>query len=365
MLENTYSKLAKFLTKQKNNEVSLSFDQINDIIKPESLPPSAYKHQAFWANTNSHQISKSILKERWVIVSPKKDILKDKVVKFCKLPEIKSINNELKRFDSLTNSQLSNFFRCSTQGGIRKSNLTNTIVIIFSYDSIYKDRWDSNGILWYTGQGEFGDQKMTNNNKILNETRFNGTPVFLFYKLDKKYYYEGEVKLIDAPILTNELDKDEKIVRKVFKFPFKRVNEYVYSYIAEMDIVKVEKKEEKELEKISIEDLRKLAEKASKNCSKKIINVATRQYQRNPIIAEYVKRRAKGICNLCGKEAPFLVKGKPYLECHHIIPLSEGGEDNINNTVALCPNCHRKMHALKLKEDIEKLSLKQVNNFEK
>ena len=139
----------------------------------------------------------------------------------------------------------------------------------------------------------------------------------------------------------------------------------MYSYIAEMDIVKVEKKEEKELEKISIEDLRKLAEKASKNCSKKIINVATRQYQRNPIIAEYVKRRAKGICNLCGKEAPFLVKGKPYLECHHIIPLSEGGEDNINNTVALCPNCHRKMHALKLKEDIEKLSLKQVNNFEK
>ena len=48
--------------------------------------------------------------------------------------------------------------------------------------------------------------------------------------------------------------------------------------------------------------------------------------------------------------------GEPYLETHHIVWLSEGGEDSIENTVALCPNCHRKMHVVNLQEDIDKLN---------
>ncbi|MFQ9978086.1 HNH endonuclease [Clostridium cadaveris] len=33
---------------------------------------------------------------------------------------------------------------------------------------------------------------------------------------------------------------------------------------------------------------------------------------------------------------------------------SNGGEDTIENTVALCHNCHKKMHITGLKEDIQK-----------
>jgi 5-methylcytosine-specific restriction protein A len=51
-------------------------------------------------------------------------------------------------------------------------------------------------------------------------------------------------------------------------------------------------------------------------------------------------------------------KDKPFLEEHHIEWLSKGGEDTIDNAVALCPNCHRKMHILNLKEDKEKLRRK-------
>lgn len=40
---------------------------------------------------------------------------------------------------------------------------------------------------------------------------------------------------------------------------------------------------------------------------------------------------------------------------HHIIWLLGGGEDTIQNTVALCPNCHRKMHVLNLEFDLQKL----------
>ncbi|MCD9544043.1 hypothetical protein GLP24_04155 [Photobacterium carnosum] len=44
--------------------------------------------------------------------------------------------------------------------------------------------------------------------------------------------------------------------------------------------------------------------------------------------------------------APFTKKsnGEPYLEVHHIKPLSQGGEDSLENVKAICPNCHREMH---------------------
>jgi 5-methylcytosine-specific restriction endonuclease McrA len=39
---------------------------------------------------------------------------------------------------------------------------------------------------------------------------------------------------------------------------------------------------------------------------------------------------------------------------------TEGGEDSIENAVALCPNCHRKMHVLNLTPDIKKLNDKAI-----
>ena len=79
-------------------------------------------------------------------------------------------------------------------------------------------------------------------------------------------------------------------------------------------------------------------------------------YDRNPYVSEYAKRKARGYCQLCNQAAPFRDKDNtPYLETHHIIWLSQGGGDTIDNTVALCPNCHRKMHIVNGKEDVETL----------
>jgi RNA polymerase sigma factor (sigma-70 family) len=84
--------------------------------------------------------------------------------------------------------------------------------------------------------------------------------------------------------------------------------------------------------------------------------VPSSTYTRNPYVSELAKRRAKGYCQLCKKPAPFNDKdGNPFLETHHVVWLSQGGEDTIENTVALCPNCHRKMHSLNLKLDQKKL----------
>jgi 5-methylcytosine-specific restriction protein A len=91
--------------------------------------------------------------------------------------------------------------------------------------------------------------------------------------------------------------------------------------------------------------------------------VATNQYERNPAVSELAKRRAGGKCQLCGGDAPFrYINGEPYLETHHIIPLSEGGEDTVANTVALCPNCHRKMHVLGKEDDKIRLVCKATEN---
>ena len=79
-------------------------------------------------------------------------------------------------------------------------------------------------------------------------------------------------------------------------------------------------------------------------------------YARNRYVAELAKRRAAGKCELCRMSAPFTnASNEPYLESHHIVWLAHGGPDSIENTVALCPNCHRKMHVVNDAKDVGKL----------
>ncbi|CAA0117638.1 Uncharacterised protein [BD1-7 clade bacterium] len=69
-------------------------------------------------------------------------------------------------------------------------------------------------------------------------------------------------------------------------------------------------------------------------------------YDRNPDVIAEVLARANGICEKCNKGAPFTRKsdGSPYLEVHHLIHLANGGDDTVENAVAVCPNCHREYH---------------------
>lgn len=76
------------------------------------------------------------------------------------------------------------------------------------------------------------------------------------------------------------------------------------------------------------------------------ISVNTVVYRRNPDVIAEALIRAAGICESCGNPAPFK-KAKdntPYLEVHHIVPLSDNGSDTVANVLALCPNCHRRKH---------------------
>lgn len=88
-------------------------------------------------------------------------------------------------------------------------------------------------------------------------------------------------------------------------------------------------------------------------------------YDRNAQVVKRTRKLANGICRLCNQPAPFSDKySEPYLEVHHVTWLSRGGIDSICNTVALCPNCHTKMHIVDDSLDVEYLHKIAVNQEE-
>lgn len=265
-----------------------------------------------------------------------------------------SFNPNIQPGDILLNHDLTDIFKCSPQGGMRKSNTTNSLVIVSNrINSIYQDRWDDeNNIIYYTGMGSTGDQTLGTQNKTVAESHSNGITIYLFevYK-DKEYTFIGEVHLIGEPFQEKQPDIDGN-ERLVWVFPLQIVgskpliNSSTYNNIA---LVK-----EKIAKKLSLQELKKRAKYGSKEPGTR--QTTTKQYERSPWVVEYAKRRANGICQLCNNPAPFKNgKDEPYLETHHIVWLADGGEDTIENTVALCPNCHRKMHIVNSREDKELL----------
>ncbi|MGV2101594.1 HNH endonuclease [Rhizobium sp. 21-4511-3d] len=71
----------------------------------------------------------------------------------------------------------------------------------------------------------------------------------------------------------------------------------------------------------------------------------SQRFVRDPNVIAWVLFKAEGRCEACDTPAPFLREdGEPYLEVHHVRPLGEGGPDSVDNTIAVCPSCHRRFH---------------------
>jgi len=257
--------------------------------------------------------------------------------------------------DTLISSQLTEIFRCSAQGGMRRSLKTQTLVIVAKhFDKVYEDRWQDD-VFHYTGMGRNGNQRLDRTqNRTLRDHETLGVSVHLFEQfVPAKYHYQGEVSLSDNPYQERQPDVEGND-RLVWVFPLKLkvgdpVPEPLNQYRARFQ------KRETKAAQLSPTELKKRAQLAKGLAGRK--RVSTFQHERDENVAAYAKHRAAGFCDLCERLAPFLKKGgEPYLEVHHIIWLARGGEDTISNTVALCPNCHRKMHSLNLQDDVSRLT---------
>lgn len=238
--------------------------------------------------------------------------------------------------DEISNNQLQKIFKCGNMGGMRKSKQTSTLVIISDKTKpFYHDNWN-NGVLLYTGMGKYGDQTLKGNqNQTLYDSDTNGIAVYLFEVMTKAVYtFRGQVKLSDTPYQTDQPDEEGR-VRKVWIFPITPVD----------DMKDLENPDPAKVAKLPVKELVVRSQMTSTPHEPKLTQ--TTVYHRDEYLKEAVKRIADGKCQMCGKDAPFIDKnGSPYLEEHHVKRLADGGTDTIDNVVAICPNCHRKVHIL-------------------
>lgn len=265
-----------------------------------------------------------------------------------------AFNHGLKPGNFVDNNGLRSIFKCGQQGGMRRSLTTNTLVIISDpFKSIYEDHWIDN-IFHYTGMGMEGHQSLDfQQNKTLAQSDTNGVEVYLFEVFEpQKYTFIGQVKLAGDPYQEEQPDKNGN-QRNVWIFPLKLIDGTEPLELPEPIILKKQEQQHIKASKLTNEELKR---RASRSRGAGVRTTSATTYERDPYVSEYAKRRAEGICQLCHSPAPFKdKKGQPYLETHHIEWLSQGGQDIIDNTTALCPNCHRKMHTLNLKGDREVL----------
>ncbi|AWX56940.1 HNH endonuclease [Brevibacillus brevis] len=101
-----------------------------------------------------------------------------------------------------------------------------------------------------------------------------------------------------------------------------------------------------ELSNLSLEELKNKALVSTNHGQEVTPKERIVQYrERSRAVKLYALKRANGICEVCGNEAPFkTAKGEPFLEVHHTRRLSDGGPDHTEWVAAICPNCHRRAH---------------------
>lgn len=255
------------------------------------------------------------------------------------------------------NKEICSEFKCGNMGGMRRSHSRNCLVIISDHTKpLYDDKWYDD-VLHYTGMGKIGDQSITfSQNRTLAESNSNGVEIHLFEVLiSKKYIYRGIARLCGKPYQEIQ-NGDDGLARKVWVFPVKLVDKN--NIIDKSFLDEYSNNREINIKKLNINEIKRRALIDSKK-NVPLRRVVSKFYDRSHYISLYVKIMSQGICDLCNNKAPFICSdGFPYLECHHVHWLSQGGEDDVRNAVALCPNCHRKMHVLNLKEDIDILKKK-------
>ena len=82
-------------------------------------------------------------------------------------------------------------------------------------------------------------------------------------------------------------------------------------------------------------------------------------YIRQRHIRDAALERAEGKCEYCNAPG-FLTTGNYlYLETHHVVPLSEGGDDTLDNVISLCPNDHKLAH-FGINTDTMRLKLQEI-----
>lgn len=231
----------------------------------------------------------------------------------------------------------------------------------YDYSGKYGDSVDSaflqvkRSILELIEAGERDDYKTIRESRIAGTVRYK--IIAMYYP--NKYltiYSPRHLSYFCSKVGIPAIDGDDELIMQNKLMQWKESQDEVRGYTL-LEYVKylydVFGRPPKDAPEPSMKPAVKKLQKELKAIESKTILTEVEVRQRSAIVTAIVKERAAGVCQLCHKPAPFYnKKGEPYLECHHVTWLAHGGADDIDNAVALCPNCHRRMHELDDEKDV-------------
>jgi 5-methylcytosine-specific restriction protein A len=230
------------------------------------------------------------------------------------------------------------------QGGI-STPARFPVVILFTgeqgtqygYDDGYRNGDD---LYWYTGEGQVGDMTWVRGNRAIRDHQRLGKELHVFeYLRGSEVQYLGPASYVVHEI-QDRPDKTKNIRKAiVFGLTLPPLSTGTSGVIPRDPDPKATR-----LSKRPIDELKIAALLASSFNNQSSLNSRI-SYSRSAAIKAYVLARANGICEGCEQPAPFVgVKGSPYLEPHHTRRLADAGPDHPRWVIALCPNCHARVH---------------------
>jgi 5-methylcytosine-specific restriction enzyme A len=186
----------------------------------------------------------------------------------------------------------------------------------------------------YSRKGIFSES-YTYNATIIN-SKNTGIPIYVFINRDSVLHLNG---IFEFQSVHTDPENGSKwfILNKKNSLNIKRAITTLEYHEATSKEVTMARETNKEIRRERLKQANKIPN---------TVQVITTAYKRNPDVIVEVLLRSKGCCELCGKPSPFIRASDltPYLEVHHKLPLAEGGEDTVDNALAVCPNCHRAEH---------------------
>src|SRR5690606_35894401 len=133
-------------------------------------------------------------------------------------------------------------------------------------------------------------------NKTLFEPNSNGISVHFFEVFkEKKYFYVGEMELSSQPYFEKQIDEDG-FFRQACVFPLRPKN-IDPPLIGRDYVCKSFERKSKQARKLNNEEIELRAKNVKRTIgTRKIVSL---QFDRDPWVAEYARRMANGICQLC------------------------------------------------------------------
>ena len=202
----------------------------------------------------------------------------------------------------------------------------------------YEDRFRDDGVFLYTGEGQNGDMKFERGNLAIRDSDRLGKQLFLFEQTKKGYVrFVGLARYLGHHL--EERPDSTGSMRQAIVFELEVGVNLVAATEALPDVP------------FELPKANTLAELRAALSLVTPSNLTPKQrvtvvHYRAAAVKKYVLTRANGRCEGCGSDAPFKNRKKqPYLEPHHTTRRADGGPDTPEHVIALCPNCHRRVHS--------------------